>query len=252
MQRYQVLKADRWKSENPHSTWLRGVRGHRPCNRKVRKTYHMLWSAVFEMKSEDWGRVLACVTAGVVLLWRTRRSALPLWLVINGHRFITSSQTAMLPGRPTLLVTQSDWLMRTQKHTYSLHKPVQHESKRLQLFRHCYDLYSGFTDVLSLCLLPLVLSIQRTSLSSTGKTRRTLSSTACLPLQGMYLCKAENMGIYCSSFKWQSVICARLFKCMMVVGKHRECLEFPLGGEFSFFHRLLIVKFKCVESLVFD
>lgn len=50
-------------------------------------------------------RSLVCVPAGVVLLQRTQPSALPLRLVINGYRFITSSQSAMLTVRPTLLVT---------------------------------------------------------------------------------------------------------------------------------------------------
>lgn len=75
----------------------------------------MLWSAVFEMERAGGGVVLSvCVTAGVVLLWQPQRSALPLWPVINGYGFITSSQPAMLPVRTMLLVTQSQ-----HRHTYN-------------------------------------------------------------------------------------------------------------------------------------
>lgn len=112
---YQVSKADRWKELKKQirttpdcAAWA----DHYQSDAKVRKTYQMcvcVWSAVFEMMSGDRGVVLACVTAGAVFLWRTERSALPLRLVINGYRFITSSQSAMLPACPTLLVTQSDW-----------------------------------------------------------------------------------------------------------------------------------------------
>lgn len=114
---YQVSKADRWKELKKQirttpdcAAWA----DHYQSDAKVRKTYQMcvcvcVWSAVFEMTSGDRGVVLVCVTAGAVFLWRTERSALPLRLVINGYRFITSSQSAMLPACPTLLVTQSDW-----------------------------------------------------------------------------------------------------------------------------------------------
>lgn len=231
---HQLLKTDGWRERNPHSTWLRRVRDHSRRNAWVRKTYQMLWSAALEMKSEDWGVVLARVTAGVVLLWRTRRSALPLRLVINGYRFITGSQSAMLPARPMLLVTQSGWLMHTN--THKVYTNLRNTNQKLlRYFRHSYDSYFGLTNVLSFCLLPLlflVLSIQRTSSSSRGKIRRTLSSTACLPLQGMYYTSVKQptweLGIYCSNFNG-TLESVHVFKCWCQYGFRREELGASSG-----------------------
>lgn len=104
---------ERAKKTNPHYTWLRCMSGslseRRQSEKNISNVCVCVWAAVFEMTSGDRGVVLVCVTAGAVFLWRTERSALPLRLVINGYRFITSSQSAMLPACPTLLVTQSDW-----------------------------------------------------------------------------------------------------------------------------------------------
>lgn len=142
------------KSEYQHSTWLHCMTD--PSSLQQQRERDVSCVVICCVWNEEWGlRRGVCVTAGVVLLWRTLRSSLPLWLVINGYRFITSSQSAMLPACPTLLITQSDWLMRTHKHTCSFHKPVQHWSKLLQLFRYCYDFSSALTNVLPLCLHPL-------------------------------------------------------------------------------------------------
>lgn len=119
------------------------------------------------------------VTAGYVFMC----SALPLGaLVINGYRFIIES--AMLPALLTLSVTQSDARMCTQDCEHSL------------------DWWGRYLNVpLKAVLLvtfpwslpPVhVFSIQRTSLSCMGKTRRTLSSMACLPLQGMCLSQSSK------------------------------------------------------------
>lgn len=73
--------------------------------------------------TEEW-----CVTAGDVFLWQTRCSALPLRLVINGYRLITTKESTMLPACPTLLVTQSHWLICTFRYRHSLRNCLQHLS----------------------------------------------------------------------------------------------------------------------------
>lgn len=187
--------------------------------------FQMFWFAVFEMESEGLSVVLVRVIAGVGLLWC---SALPLWLIINGCGWISSSESAVLPACPTLFVKPS--LIDAQTHMQVQRWPHFYKSSDTVVF-------FTLAEIILPCFSPFLFLItpsfpcsliQKTSLSSRPKTRRILWSTACLPPPGTCLCKIETRK--CTSVTWNGNLKSvhpylRVKRGSIAIGaRHRECV----------------------------